>query len=317
MLSQPEQLQVQADSYLEPHLLHAVFPLQAARHILFRHNMSSHCSKQDRDDAINRCYSVARDTLRYIERCTRPPSSPDGQGQFRSRDPHGDILEGQANHFMVKHIWRTTLILCLKGDYNAALTCVRLSASIGGKRKVNLAGGRFLSHFLDRLLQKMRDGRLSPHQLEADEEMIALATGDMQGDPEHAWIWTEPDGDREGEHHLSSSSNHSHSRLEESWSSALLTQPELEDWGGWERVEKLLGELMEEQVRQSRAQNPYHQPAHNMTKRLQLSPSLVNGHSDKSPRDTVRSNDSPKAPTVLPAVGPPVGASRISIANII
>ena len=80
---------------------------------------------------------------------------------------------------------------------------------------------------------------------------------------------------------------------------ALLTDREMSDWGGWDRVDGLLSELIDERDRQSGTIYPYHKSTHNTTKRVQL-----------SPKDTPSVSSSPGS-------APPAGASRISIANII
>jgi hypothetical protein len=227
-----------------------------------------------------------------------PPPSPEQRGYGEPRqESFRDLIRGQADNFLCKHIWRITLILCFKGDYSGALTCARLSATIGDIRKVNVACGRNLSLFLDRLSERTKAGVATQTHLELDEEMLVYASGDLQGDPENAWVWagseTQP-------------VNSAPANPEDlPPSSALLTEKELNDWGGWERVERLLHELIDEQQRQSRAQHPYYQPQHNPTKRLQLSPS------EMSASPTVGTAGTTGSPV------PSAGASRISIANII
>lgn len=298
MSSYPVHLQTHADDYLEPVLLHAVFPLQAARLLMYRHNLTTQCRPQERVDAMNQCLSAAHDTLKYIQRSMMtPPPSPmqGGYGDLR-QESFRDLIRGQADNFLCKHIWRVTLILCFKGDYVGALTCMRLSATIGDIRKVNVASGRNLSVFLDRLWERTKAGIATQAHLEVDEEMIAYASGDLQGDPENAWVWA---GSETYTHPVMSATSTPVVPEDLPPSSALLTEKELNDWGGWERVERLLHELIDEQQRQNRAQHPYYQPQHNPTKRLQLSPTEL--------------SSSPTAGSPVPSAG----ASRISIANII
>jgi hypothetical protein len=245
---------------------------------------------------MSRCLSAAQDTLKYIDRAMLPPPESPVQGSFGDQAPASfrDLVRAQADNFICKHIWRITLILCFKANYSAALTCVRLSTIIGDIRKVNVACGRFLSVFLSRLCERVKAGAAA-HLIETDEEMLAYASGDLQGDPENAWVWTGSESD------FVNGAPANPDDLPPS--SALLTEKELGDWGGWERVQRLLLDLMEEQQQQrqkqpqnqvqNQSQNAYHQPAHNPTKRLQLS------QPDAS------------------SAGPPAGASRISIANII
>jgi hypothetical protein len=293
MSSYPEHLQIRAEGYLEPVLLHAVFPLQAARVLLYRHNLTTLCQPHERSEAMSRCLLAAHDTLKYIQRTMMTPAQSPDQRTFGGppQESFRDLIRGQADNFLCKHIWRVTLILCFKGDYNAALTCVQLSSTIGDIRKVNVACGRNLSLFLARLYERVKAG-VATHLLEADEEMLAYASGDLQGDPENAWVWAGSESD------FVNGAPANPDDLPPS--SALLTEKELADWGGWERVKRLLHELIDEQQRQSRPQNPYHQPLHNPTKRLQLS------QPDTSPTSGAVSSP-----------GPSAGAARISIANII
>lgn len=286
LMTYPDILQPQSDQPLEPFWLQAVFPLQAARLLLYRHNLTTLCSPRERTEALHRCLSAAYDTLSYISRCIE--SQPSGLGDREGPTLKGDELRNsirvQADNFVCKHIWRTTLILCFKGDYKGARICVSYSLMIGDARKVNIACGRNLSYFLERLHQRMTSGPSNTLQLELDEEMIAYASGDLQGDPDNAWVWA--GGDVQTEEATSGPDG-------KQPLTALLTENELKEWGGWDRIEVLLRDLMEEQEKQSRESHPYHRPSHNTTKRLHLSP-------EETPSPT-----------------PPAGASRISIANII
>ncbi|KAK1030238.1 hypothetical protein LTR74_018993, partial [Friedmanniomyces endolithicus] len=82
--------------------------------------------------------------------------------------------------FFCAHLWRCTLVLCLRWDFAAALALVQASAAVGDAKKLNTACRRHLAFFLEKLMGRMRAGA-SKQSLEADEEMLAYASGDMQG----------------------------------------------------------------------------------------------------------------------------------------
>jgi len=301
MKSYPEALQTSSSQALEPSLMHAVFPLQAARIMLYRHNLTVLCTMQERNEALGKCFSAALDTVGYIRRCmSSPPASPEkstiGSGSKKSFE---DSIRIQSDNFICKHIWRTTLILCFKGDYDSAGVCIRLSTIIGDMRKVNMACGRNLSWFLSQLLARVKSGNASPQQLESDEEMMAYASGDLQGDPENAWIWAGGGAQAQEAASTTTALTGTQNAEDKPPLTALLTEREMNDWGGWERVQNLLQELMQEQEKQRGMHQGYRESPHSTTKRLKLSPS------------------STPTPTTSSASAPPAGASRISIANII
>jgi hypothetical protein len=298
MISYPEMLQTTSTQHIDPYLLHAVFPLQAARIILYRHNLTIQCTRQERNEAMDNCLRTALDTVSYIKRClASPPPSPERLGPTsNARLGLEEKIRMQADHFICKHIWRTTLILCFRGDYDSAMVCVRLSSIIGDMRKVNMACGRNLSWFLGQLLSRARADQLTSHQLEMDEEMVAYASGDLQGDADNAWVWAGGNAPApEGAAALSAPQ----ASGDKPPLTALLTEKEMNDWGGWERVESLVQELMQEQERQRGKKHSYQDSQHNNTKRVKLSPSIMS------------------TPTKGPSPTPPVGASRMSIASII
>jgi hypothetical protein len=262
------------------------------------------------------------------------------------------------------HIWRTTLIFCLKQDFKAAITCAQLSKVIGDMRQLNIGCGRYLSRFLQRLKENctnatymrktnssntmsgygdVQETGTSPgSELDESEEMIAYASGDLQSDPDNAWIWAGVRGssssnsnnnsgnnnnnnnNNSGNNNNNSSNNNSNNSgsnnntsssnsnsnnntqskdLDEEAlrgaqavprpTTALLTEAEKNDWGGWEGVEQVLKELVEIQ---HKARQRYYRPAHNPHKRVQLD------------------NSEERPPRRVPASA---AASRISIANII
>jgi len=222
------------------------------------------------------------------------------------------------------------MALAFRANFDGALVCVRACRAIGDMRKINIACGRNLSYFLERLTDKMRlfarrgvTGGSGvggwQRELEGDEEILALLTGDMQGDWECAWVWagsekrhsiaTAAGGGRSALEETSTSNlrmngtgNGSPERVDAPYSS-LLTEKEINDWGGFERCERLIEGLREEQRRweggwRREGNAYYHRSSQNEAKRLHLAP----------PETTTSTGSDGSTP---------VGASRISIANII
>jgi hypothetical protein len=228
------------------------------------------------------------------------------------------MLDAVVHNLLCRHVWRCTLILCLRGDFNSALTCIHFSKAIGSARKLNVACGRNLAFFLDQLVGRIQAG-MPQQDMESDLELLAYASGDLQGDVDSGFVWN---GVQTTAYESSATGAGAPSSTlppfddEATPASALLTDKEMNDWGGWERVERQVARLMDEQGRRiqpqrspypppSQPQPLYHRSAHNDTKRVQMAP----------PGDT----PSPSGVAASPKTGstPPAGASRISIANII
>ncbi|EKG12483.1 hypothetical protein MPH_10353 [Macrophomina phaseolina MS6] len=360
MSSFPETHQLGHESYVDPALLPSVLVLPFTRFHLSRHNLSSACHPAERVDALNRCLLVAQDTAKYISRSIlSPPAFHDGPGEpsFRGDSWQARIL-ATTKHMLCTHLWRCTLILCFRADYVSALTCVRVSAAIGSARKVNIACGRNLAFFLDRLTERIQSGNGSQNMLEVDEEMLAYVSGDLQGCAENSWVWagsetgvklntppaTQPPnppntttvakdpgrarnssgGSENGEAMQDDDERFPAPRM-----NSMLTDKESREWGGWERVERQIATLLEEQrSRQQQAQQvhaqmqqppTFYQPSpHNAGKRVQLAPEAGSLPPAPAPPGVVEAGS---------GAGPPPGSSgssasaggtsRISIANII
>lgn len=317
MSSFPEQCHTVAETYLDPILLSSVLTLQVARFHLYRHNLSVSCRPAERADALRRCASVAQDTAKYISRSLQiPPVKAESSDYSESPSQTWQARAlCSASNMLCMHLWRCMLILCLRTDYHAALTCLRLSSIIGDLRKVNVACGRNLAFFLDRLMDRIHNGNGNHHQLEQDEEMLAYVSGDMQGCLENSWVWagSEIGLKLNNTQALPASDPHfrengetfegTHLPLRPS---PLLTEKESREWGGWERIERMIGQLIEEQ--RSRLSQPlyYHRPPHNPGKRVHLAPDAA------VPVSAVTSLASTSTNTLSA-----VSSSRISIANII
>lgn len=134
-----------------------------------------------------------------------------------------------------------------------------MSAVIGKYREVNIACGRNLAFFVETLLEKRRAGG-RPRDM-TDEELVAYVSGDVQGTTDNGWVWQgsetgmalnqQPAGGFAGEERH---------REYNGPMKATLSDNEMNDWGGWERVEYLVGLLMrngdEERERERYPQPP-------------------------------------------------------------
>lgn len=318
MASWPEPFPIHSQAPLDPRLLTAGCSLQAQRFFLYRHNLSSACRSSDRRDALARCVSVAQDTAHYVQRTLQhPPTSPN-QGylspahmaQWAAR------IRTMTPAFFCAHLWRCQLVLCLRGDYGSALTLVHVSTAIGDLRKNNVGCGRFLSFFLDKLIGRLRSG-VSQQALETDEEMLAYASGDMQACPDDAWVWSgsESGANLQPPPPMIMTNGNSADRpilQAEQQSTSTLSEREMQDWGGWEHIQRLLTQLLQDQqpgppqgIHPQQQQPPPGQMAAGYG-------GLPSQHSNLAP------HPHPPQPSVSPnpSNGGPAGSSRISIKDI-
>ncbi|KAF2395994.1 hypothetical protein EJ06DRAFT_253028 [Trichodelitschia bisporula] len=244
--SYPETHQLKSDTYLEPRALLSLLPLLLVRFHLYRHNLNAYCSAPEHRDAIEHCLVVARDTTTLLERAMRsPPAASPGPPQTWQT-----LMRATADNMLCRHIWRCTLVLAFCGDFGRARTMVRVSSCIGDVRKLNTACGRNLAFVLERWLERISargGGDAFTLRLEEDGEMRAYLSGDQQGDPETAFIWAGAGGEVPDSREQAVMM---HDGMDvPPPSSALLTEKESRDWGGWERVERLLSSLEEEKAR--------------------------------------------------------------------
>jgi hypothetical protein len=264
----PEAYRNGSHAALDATAIPPLFALLSAQFHLYRRNITPICRPPERAEALNRCVSVAQDTARYISRILHNPSTD------KTR------LALVASNTVCLHLWRCMLVLCFRGDYDAALMCLHLSSAIGPTRKINTECGKHTVFFLEQLLGRVRSCTASPQHLEHDEEMLAYVSADAQGSTEHAWVWR-------------STSSPMSTRTDESMRDAL---PVSKVGDEWTRIEQLARQLIEE----NRPRTATYYPAqHNPVKRVQLAPET-------------------KASAGV-AVSAPVqsSSSRISIANII
>ncbi|KFY79055.1 hypothetical protein V499_01915 [Pseudogymnoascus sp. VKM F-103] len=233
----PAPFSLESREPLDPCSLSPIIYLMNTRIILHRHNLSTSCAPDIRTNAIEQCLRIALDTTHLLARASAPTRSPNPPYHTQP-----SLLGATASTMLTTHIWRCTLVLLFCAHFDAALTCVRISASIGRNRDANIACGRNLVFFLTTLLERRRAGA-RPRDM-ADEEIVAYVSGDIQATTDGGWVWQGsetgmalnsratagfPGDDREGVFNGTMKGS--------------LTDSEMNDWGGWERVEYLVGIL--------------------------------------------------------------------------
>lgn len=279
----PAHQHIRRTEYLDPCSILPMIYLQNARFILHRHNLTILNASEVRAAALDHCAAIARETTQLLSRCmTDPPTS-----SFQhSPTPYSwtSRLTSAASALLCTHVWRCTLLLCLMGEFEAASTCARVSAAFGDARPINVACGKHVDFFLDRLMQKQHpEGR--PY-VKNDEEMIAYVSGDLQGSIEHSWIWQ--GGENTWNEPLQSPNGSKEKTSDEGPVSEI--GPD-RDFGraGWERIRETLDRLAQEQ------------------QHAQGFPPPLTGQQPGPPP-----SHSPGNPARIP-----LGSNRISIANII
>ncbi|KAG0648991.1 putative transcriptional regulatory [Hyphodiscus hymeniophilus] len=285
MSSFPPSCQLTAHEPLDPRTLAPICHLMNARLVLHRHNLTTSCPPELRSNAIEQCLRASLDSTNLFARAMAL-SSPSNL----SATPFGPT----ANAMICTHIWRCTLFLLFGGLFDAALTCVRASSCIATLREVNIACGRNIAFFLDVLIEKRRAGGIAGSkgyrgERDMDEELVAYVSGDLQGSTDNSWVWQ---GSETGMNigtvaggNLPSPTLLGGAHDE---GTGVLTDVEARDWGGWERVEYLVGVL-------AREQGGYAQPL----------PSRYPGSGGSAGRGPDRSSDRSK------------GNERMSITHII
>lgn len=233
----PAQHQIRINKYIDPIELPPIMYLQNARLMLHRHNLSPVCDADTRSAALDNCASAARDTAKFLRRCMQEPP-PDSECQITAQnDTWEKRMVSGVSAFFCTHIWRCTLFLCFRYDFESALLCARASATLGNSRPINTACGRYLEFFLDALITEVGLGA----QLDTNEEMIAYVSGDLQGSFENSWIWQESKGNIHLGKPLGSSASDEKtiSKQENGEAAGQDRQP----WAGWDNVLRTLEQL--------------------------------------------------------------------------
>lgn len=186
MATFPAHHQFGVNEALDPRTIAPIIYLQNARLLLHRHNLTAICPPEIRSTAVSQCVVIAQNTAQLLSRCLADSSMPPNQ-HLTSHHTWESQLVSSANALFCTHIWRCTLFLCFRADFQAALTCARVSAIIGDARPINTACGIYIDFFLNRLTERMQhESRTS---ISSDEELIAYVSGDLQGRIEHSWVW--------------------------------------------------------------------------------------------------------------------------------
>ena len=302
MASYPEPFPIHSQGYLDPRLLTAACSLQTIRFFLYRHNLSSACRRNDRRDALERCVSVAKDTAHYVQRSMQAASGTSGPGYYSPTHMANWAarVRTMSPAFFCTHIWRCTLVLCLRMEYAAALTLVQVSAAVGDLRKINISCGRYLAFFLDIFIGRLRAGA-TKISLETDEEMLAYVSGDLQGSVEEAWAWMGSQSGASLDQNITNgySPDRNISGLVDQQLSEQLTERELQEWGGWEHIQRTLEGLLQSQsgppppaahMSPYAAQQPLYAQAPQQLEQRSLAPHPLAGHQSASPAPSNNGN---------------------------
>ncbi|KAF1914802.1 fungal-specific transcription factor domain-containing protein [Ampelomyces quisqualis] len=294
----PEPLRTGSSAALDTKALPPLFTLLSSQFHLYRRNLTPLCRVHERADALSRCISIAQDTAKYISRTLHSPTRPDSKQTWHTK------VALVASNMMCLHLWRCMLVLCFRGDYDAAFLCLHLSSAIGKTRRINGECGRHMIFFVDQLLSRMRSGHGDPQQLEHDEEILAYVSGDIQSNIEHSWVWTDTNPMLpKPSQHSSCHTRRSHGGdepMRDAYplrTSAGSPDQNESEWDDWPRLEHMVRQLVEENRPRTAT---YYSTPHNPMKRVQLGPEA--------------------RPAPIPAPLPnsaPSSTSRISIANII
>ncbi|KAL5338455.1 fungal-specific transcription factor domain-containing protein [Aspergillus crustosus] len=277
----PEQYQPNSDQYLEPRTLSPIIYLQNARLMLHRHNISPFCPPEVRYSALELSVSVCQDTARLMSRCMQS-SLVIGNRDWRS------LLAMSGGAMLSAHLWRCTLLLLFRQEFDTALICVQASSAMRDSRFTSAACGRYIVFFLKCLLERLQ--RVDSVELEGDEELLAYASGDMQGNSTGSWVWegSETGSQLETASPLSSAP-YPTSRDEKG-------AEESEGWEGWDWIEQTVRYLLVEKgQRQQREAQRLRQP----TEPLYRGSESTTGSPDSVPNQ------------------PSSGHSRMTIASII
>ncbi|KAL8860741.1 MAG: hypothetical protein Q9178_002771 [Gyalolechia marmorata] len=230
----PAHHQINTHGPLDPHQIPPLIYLQNARLMLHRHNLTTKNAPESRSQAADECTKIAKGTATLLSRCMLDGSGLPTLSQGGHESWRGLFISG-ANAFLCTHVWRCSLFLCFRAEYEDALICARASAAMGSARPVNVACGRYFEFFLQRLLSKVDEGG---NLYEADEELLALVSGDLQGSAESAWVWNDSESRTAANpsRHFSPVNTTAHTALNDDHS-----------WSSWDGLTDTLSRLQQKQ----------------------------------------------------------------------
>ena len=220
--------------------------LQNARLVLHRNNLAPSCDTDLRSRAIDSCALAAKETAKFLQRCMERPRPEAAVKSTGGLDTWKSDIAQAASAFFCTHLWRCTLFLCFRLDFHNALTCARASAALHDVRPVTAACGHYLEFYLKELISRLNQGL----SFDTNEELIAYASGDLQGNLERSWVWqTNPASASKPDAPDSHVSHHELSNPEaESPVSGVLQG---EKWQNWDWVLTTLGRLQREKEQQT------------------------------------------------------------------
>ncbi|KAL9041359.1 MAG: hypothetical protein Q9180_001332 [Flavoplaca navasiana] len=282
----PAHHQINMHGPLDPHQIPPLIYLQNARLMLHRHNLTTKNAPGSRSQVADECTKIAKRTTSFLARCMLDASGLPALPQGRHEPWRGPFISA-ANAFLCTHVWRCTLFLCYRAEYEDALVCAQASAAMGSARPVNVACGRYLEFFLQRLLAKFDE---SGEICKGDEELLALVSGDLQGSADSAWVWSKD---------ASRTSANPSTHLSPTTTTPLTAHDDDYSWSNWDGIVDTLTRLGQRQ--RQRQQGHQQQPALPLTLPSQVQQPAANIGSPVSPGGT----ETPQS-----------GSSRIRIADI-
>lgn len=249
----PTDLQLSSNTPLDPVNLPPIAAFQNTCLLVYRQNLSPQCPQEQRLRAIDQCLNVACDTATFLNRCMHvQPHFVD----WKTR------LSTSASTLLCTHIWRCALFTIHRGHHDASLTLIRSLAIISDARDIVVHCGRHISFFLHQLLSR-RDESASPASLDADEDLLAYLSADLQSNGRAAWIWGDNTQQRSpGSPKTDGSYFPQTSSSPPTRPNRHLSEMERHDWGGWEYIERTIQNLQQQQQQQPRAQPRAPPPPH-------------------------------------------------------
>jgi hypothetical protein len=256
----PPPLLLSSKEPLDPRSIAPMIYLQNVRMMLHRHNISPFCRPEARHRAVQACVNIALNTSQLLSRCMGPTSATRYD------------LAVSATTLLCTHLWRCTLFLLFRAEYEAALVLVQAFFTIGSAKSVTVDCGQHIAFFIKCIIDRFQSG--VGGDFEQDEELMAYVSADMQSSAENSWVWQ---GSETGAN-LSTKSAVGQDRADTSpgvggsgWPpfaradlsrisyDRVLVEEAPQDWDGWEQLERSLHYLLEQQ-RQQRQPRESHPP---------------------------------------------------------